>query len=281
MPAELSCAAASRADGADTATRTLAVGCHSLYVAERPGGSPPLLLCNGLGANLELLLPLMGSLDGVATIAFDVPGSGSSPPSPEPMRMRDVAELVARLAARLGHREIDVLGVSWGGMLAQQLAAQYPARIRRLVLVSTGTGSLSIPGDLGALVHLSNPRRWHDMHHLERIAPRIYGGVFRREPARVKEIFGRGKQPSFLGYYGQLMAVAGWSSRAWLHRLRQPTLIISGTDDPLVPVINARVLAERIPNARLRLFDDGHMLLLTRLDEIAPLVREFLQAANP
>ncbi|HLZ30868.1 MAG TPA: alpha/beta fold hydrolase, partial [Chloroflexota bacterium] len=72
------------------------------------------------------------------------------------------------------------------------------------------------------------------------------------------------------------MAVMGWSSLGWLHRLPQPTLVLAGTDDPIVPVANARVMAERIPNARLQLYDDGHLFLMTRLDEVAPLLSEFL-----
>jgi poly(3-hydroxyalkanoate) depolymerase len=267
---------AAGAEASAILTRTLEIGRQHIRVAVRPGSLPPLLLCNGLGANLEMLAPVMGALDGIETIAFDVPGTGGSPPSPEPMRLRGLAEVVAMMAARLGHRHIDVLGVSWGGLLAQQLAGQYPQQVRRLVLVSTGPGATSVPGNLATLLQLANPRRWHDMAYLQQIAPNIYGGAFRNEPERVQATFRDARQPSFLGYYGQITAVMGWSSLEWLHRLPQRTLVLSGTDDPLVPVANARMLAERIPNARLRLFDDGHLVLMTRLDEIAPLIREFL-----
>jgi len=278
MPLDSPVSAEAAADGAsDISTRTLQIGHQHLRVAVRPGTAPPLLLCNGLGANLEMLVPLMRALDGIETIAFDVPGTGGSPPSPEPMRLRGVAQLVAMLVARLGHRQIDVLGVSWGGLLAQQLAGQYPQQVRRLVLASTGPGVNSVPGNLGTLLQLANPRRWHDAAYLQQIAPQIYGGVFRSEPERVREAFNGARQPSFLGYYGQIVAVMGWSSLDWLHRLPQPTLVLAGIDDPLVPVSNAHLLAERIPNARLRLFDDGHLVLMTKLDEIAPLLREFLR----
>jgi poly(3-hydroxyalkanoate) depolymerase len=269
----------------DIVARMVGIGRQHLHVAVRAGRQPPLLLCNGIGANLELFAPVMRALDGVETVAFDVPGTGSSPPSPEPMRLRGVAQLVAMMCARLGYQQIDVLGVSWGGLLAQQLAGQYPERVRRLVLVSTGAGAtpetLRIsPGALRTMFHLASPRRWHDVNYMQEIAPEVYGGVFRADPGRVRETFSGTKQPSFLGYYGQVVAMLGWSSLAWLHRLPQPTLVISGTDDPLVPVASARQLAERIPNARLRLFDDGHLVLMTRLDEIAPLVRDFVMDDN-
>ena len=281
MPLDSPLSDAPMAEASDIPTRAVNIGRQHIRVAVRPGKAPPLLLCNGLGANLELLAPLQRALDGMETIAFDVPGTGGSPPSPEPMRLKGLAQLVAMLVARLGYRQIDVLGVSWGGLLAQQLAAQYPERVRRLVLVSTGPGATSVPGNLGSLLQLANPRRWHDMAYLQQIAPHIYGGVFRSEPERVQEAFRDARQPSFLGYYGQIVAVMGWSSLGWLHRLPQPTLVISGTDDPLVPVANAHLLAERIPKARLRLFDDGHLVLMTRLDEIAPLLREFLTESGP
>jgi poly(3-hydroxyoctanoate) depolymerase len=190
-----------------------------------------------------MLVPLMHALDGIETIAFDVPGTGSSPPSPEPLRLRGLAELVAMLVAMLGYRQIDVLGVSWGGLLAQQLA---------------------------------NPRRWHDLAYLEQIAPQIYGGAFRADPTLVRDMFRESQQPSFFGYYSRIFAAMGWSSLAWLHRLPQPTLVLAGTEDPLVPVPNAHVLAERIPRAKLHLFQDGHLFLMTRLDEVAPLLRAFL-----
>lgn len=270
----------------DIVRRMLGIGRQHLHVAVRAGRQPPLLLCNGIGANLELFAPLMRALDGIETVAFDVPGTGNSPPSPEPMRLRGVAQLVGMLSARLGYQQIDVLGVSWGGLLAQQLAAQYPRRVRRLVLVSTGPGAtpdtLRIsPGSLKTMFQLASPRRWHDINYMQEIAPEIYGGVFRDNPGRVRETFSATKQPSFLGYYGQIVAMIGWSSLGWLHRLPQPTLVISGTDDPLVPVASARQLADRIPNAQLRLFDDGHLVLMTRLDEIAPLLRDFLAEDNP
>jgi poly(3-hydroxyalkanoate) depolymerase len=266
-------------DAPDISTRMVEVGRQHVRVAVRLGRTPPLLLCNGIGANLELLFPLMRALDGIETVAFDVPGTGGSPPSHEPMRLKGLAQVVAMMVARLGYRQIDVLGVSWGGLLAQQLAGQYPEQVRRLVLVSTGPGAAAVPGNISTMLKLANPRRWHDLAYMQEIAPQIYGGAFRTEPERVHEMFRDTKKPSFAGYYGQIMAVLGWSSLGWLHRLPQPTLVLAGTDDPIVPVANARVMAERIPNARLQLYDDGHLFLMTRLDEVAPLLREFLTAA--
>jgi pimeloyl-ACP methyl ester carboxylesterase len=78
------------------------------------------------------------------------------------------------------------------------------------------------------------------------------------------------------GYYLQLLAGVGWSSLPWLPLLRQPTLVMSGSDDPLVPVANAKILAGLIPNARLVSIDDGHLFLVTSARDSARLVSEFL-----
>ena len=97
------------------------------------------------------------------------------------------------------------------------------------------------------------------------VALRIYGGEARRDPdallhgspARFVE------RPSVRGYLGQMYAIAGWTSLPWLHRLRQPTLVMAGDDDPIVPLLNGRILVRRIPDARLHVVDGGgHLFLL-------------------
>lgn len=62
----------------------------------------------------------------------------------------------------------------------------------------------------------------------------------------------------------------------WLHRIRQPTLVLAGDDDPIIPLINMRVLAWRIPNAELHVIDDGHLFLVTRAESVAPIIMKFL-----
>ena len=76
------------------------------------------------------------------------------------------------------------------------------------------------------------------------------------------------------------MAVLGWSSLPWLRCLPQPTLVLAGTDDPLVPVVNGYILASLIPNARLATIDDGHLFLVTSAGRSAELVSDFL-SQNP
>ena len=83
-----------------------------------------------------------------------------------------------------------------------------------------------------------------------------------------------------LGYFYQLLAMAGWTSLPWLRSLPQPTLVLMGGDDPLVPPINGRILAGLIPNAELRMIDDGHLFMVTRPTESAALIEELLAGGS-
>lgn len=241
----------------------------------------PLLIFNGIGANLELLEPFVEALRGIEIIAFDAPGVGASPSTIVPYRYRHLAHLADRLMKELGYdSKIDVLGVSWGGGLAQQYAFLYPDRCRRLILAAASTGAIMVPGRLSALRRLANPRRYYDRSYLKRVAPEIYGGPQHRAPNLIDHHVQHVRPPDGLGYLYQLLAISGWTSLPWLHRLRQPTLIMAGTEDPLVPPLNARILKYLIPGAQLIFFDDGHLFLTTSAHEVAPVVRQFLISTN-
>jgi poly(3-hydroxyalkanoate) depolymerase len=251
---------------------------HMLRVGVRRGDKarPPLLLFNGIGANIELVEPFLDALDGPEAIIFDVPGVGGSPAPWRPYRPWSLARLSARLLDRLGHREVDVLGVSWGGALAQQFAFQQSRRCRRLVLAATSPGHLMVPGKLTVLLKMATPRRYKDPDYMRRIAGDIYGGAFRGAPELARKHLRHVHWSSDYGYYLQLAAGFGWSSLPWLPWLRQPTLVMAGTDDPIVPLVNGHILAKLIPDARLVTIDDGHLFLITSADASARLISEFL-----
>jgi poly(3-hydroxyalkanoate) depolymerase len=184
--------------------------------------------------------------------------------------------LAATLLDRLGYARVNVLGVSWGGMLAQQFARQYPERCQRLILAATSPGHLMVPGRLSVILRMSSPLRYLMPDYMQSIAGKIYGGSLRTNRLKAKQHARRMKPPSTLGYYYQVMALWGWSSLPWLHRLQQPTLVLAGDDDPIIPLINGRVLAARIPDARLRIVDCGHLFILTRAEVLAPEIEQFL-----
>jgi poly(3-hydroxyalkanoate) depolymerase len=262
-------------------TRTVVVGRTPLRVAVRPGNpgtGPPLLLANGIGASLETWEPFLEILDpAIEVIRFDVPGVGGSPLPLRPYRFTRLARLVAGLLDQLGHEQADILGISWGGALAQEFALSAPARCRRVVLVATGTGTIMVPGNPWVLATLATPRRYQDPDYAHQVAGQLYGGTARREIEQVTRVLHQWTRvgPS-RGYLYQLTAAAGWTSLPRLPRLRQPTLILAGNDDPIIPLVNARILARLIPNARLHVYDGGHVELVLRPDLLAPPVSQFL-----
>jgi pimeloyl-ACP methyl ester carboxylesterase len=165
----------------------------------------PLPLITGIGASLETWDPFERALvgRGVQTVAFDLPGTGESPPiSPAPDAGHSRARRCRPRRSRPGRR--DVLGLCFGGGVAQQLARQAPRRVRR-----------------------ARPRR-------DRTLP-------------------------------------------WLHRIPHPTLVLAGDDDPIVPLTNARILAARIPRARLIVIPSGgHLFLLDQPGDVIDGVASFL-----
>ena len=242
----------------------------------------PLLLFNGVGASIELVAPFTEAMQrvGIPSVVFDIPGVGGSERTLTPYRFSDLAKLAASVLDERGiHGSVDVLGVSWGGALAQQFAKDFPGRCSRLVLAATTPGVIMVPGRLGAILKMVSPRRYTDPDFMAQAAGRLYGGDLQDEP-HLSDLLLRGmKPPTKTGYVLQLLAGAGWTSIHWLHRLRQPVLVMIGQHDPIVPPINGRILASLLPNARLVEIDCGHLFLVTRPDEAAAIIAAFLRDA--
>ena len=261
--------------------RHLTVLGHQVRVSVRPGTEPgpPLVLCNGIGASLDLLQPFVDALDPrIEVLRFDVPGVGGSPDPKLPYNFPLLAFFIGRVLREYGYEEFDVLGISWGGGLAQQLAFQFPRRCRRLVLVSTATGSLMIPASPRVLAKMVTPRRYRDADYAVQVAAELYGGRMRDRPDEVRRLMhDTSRVGSKRGYLMQLLAGVGWSSLPALPLIRQPTLILAGSDDPIIPLINATVMQRLLPHARLHVFDDGHLGLVTSADELAPIIAGFVR----
>jgi poly(3-hydroxyalkanoate) depolymerase len=270
-----------RAESAER-MRNLTASGRAIRVAVREGtpGRPPLLLCNGIGASLELLQPFVDALDprrGV--IRFDMPGIGGSPAPVIPYHLAASAPLLSGLLDRLGYQRADVLGISWGGGLAQQFALSRPDRVRRLVLVATGPGALMVPGRPGVLMRMLTPRRHRDPGHAARIAGGLYGGIVRTDPALARDLLhATTRLGPARGYYYQLLSGIGWTSLPRLPKLRQPTLILAGDDDPIIPLVNARIMHRLMPRSELHIYHGGHLELVADAERMAPVVEEFLDA---
>ncbi|MDT5082952.1 MAG: hypothetical protein QOJ80_7589 [Mycobacterium sp.] len=251
---------------------------QQIRVNVRKGNGVPLVLCNGIGASLEVLDPLVDQLRPDTTVVrFDVPGSGASPNSPLPYGFPYLAAVLGQLLTKLGIDDrVDVLGLSWGGALAQQFAFQNPRRCRRLILVSTGTGALMVPAGPAVLAKMLTPRRFLDHDYAAVIAGALYGGTVRTDPSLVKQLFDRQLMAgSRVGYLHQLVAGAVWTSLFALPLIRQRTLIVAGLDDPIIPVVNAKVMARLLPHSTLHFHAGGHVDLIVNAAELAPVVENF------
>ncbi len=241
-------------------------------------GCLPLIIFNGVGQSIEVLQPLIEALEGVEVICYDVPGTGLSDTPLLPWRYSRHAALAADLLAALGYEAVAAMGISWGGPLAQQFTRENPRLVKKLVLAVAPPGNLMVPGRPGVYWRMAHIKRFSDRNYMRSIASHIYGGTIRSDDSPLDEHIERLQAPGRRGYLYQALAMWGWTSLAWIRQLRLPTLIIQGEDDPMVPNLNARIMACLLPDARLEFVDCGHMLILTRVPEVSGMVREFIVA---
>jgi poly(3-hydroxyalkanoate) depolymerase len=246
-----------------------------LRVAIRPGTGtgPPLLLCNGIGMRLEAWQPFVDALDpAIEVICFDAPGVGGSQLPSLPYRFTTLALLLREMLHNLGYQQADVLGVSWGGGLAQQFALLNPRLCRRLILVATATGAWTMvpPNPLPPVKNLIL-RRWGD----------LWGGSAKTDPDGLTSALRKARiSPLSMGFLYQNTAALGFTTLPLLPLIRQRTLVLTGDDDPIIPVANGRILAAGIPHATLHVYHGGHVELATRPSLLTPLITSFLAAPH-
>jgi poly(3-hydroxyoctanoate) depolymerase len=243
------------------------------------GTGTPLVLIGGIGAPLELWEPFARAL-GTETVAVDLPGVGGSATLRRPRSMWGIASILDRVLDQLDYQTVDVLGVSWGGGVAQHLALRHRRRVRLLILASTGFGLWSVPGDPRALLHLLTPTRYLSESRLLQIAASLYGGETRRRPERLRAqaAVRSARRPSAIGYIHQLAAASTWVALPLLPLIRTDTLVLTGDDDPIVHVATAQIMAAALPHGRLHIVrGGGHMFLLDQPREAADIVGSFLR----
>ncbi len=267
-------------------TQTIQLGSQSIRVSIKKGkpNTIPLLICNGIGASLELLDPFVEALHksnpDLEIITFDSVGVGGSSTPCLPYRFNGLCKTVSQMLDHLGYQKVNLLGYSWGGFLSQQFVHDYPERVNKLILCATATGVTSVPPSLRVLSLMASPRRYTDPEFMASIAPEIYGGKFRtdRELAvRYAQKMGS-KKSNGLGYSYQQAAICWWSSLWFLPSIKQPTLLLCGDDDPLIRLCNMELMDALIPNSRLKVFEgEGHMFLLTSTEESVKVINEFLE----
>ena len=256
----------------------VSTGGARLYARER-GDGHPLLLLNGIGANADMWGPAENVLArGSRTVAIDCPGTGRSDTPLFPYSIPALAHLVLGALDELGHERVDVIGYSFGGLLAQEIAHVAPSRIRRLALVSTACGWGSRPPSPLAVAALATPMRYYSPDWF-RLTNRLLGEDEADPTAHAAGRFANVPNP--LGYAYQLCAAATWSSCGWLHRVELPSLVVSGGHDKLVPSENAVQLATLLPQSRLHLLPTAsHLLIFYRGGVVAELLADFFASAS-
>lgn len=249
---------------------------------DMPSDHLPILFFNGIGANIEAVAPLAAAMPERGFIMFDMPGTGESPDPLVPYNPFTMSWTAAQLLGRYGLDEVDVMGVSWGGAMAQHFALQHPGRTRRLTLIATTPGMLMVPGNPAAFTKMADPRRYIDPEFMNEHFATLYGGVDKDGAKHQKDShIGRLKPPSPRGYMYQLMCMMGWTSLPALPFMKKETLIMMGEEDQIVPLVNGKILKAMIPHSRLETFaGGGHLFLLTHADESVAVIRDFLDMAG-
>jgi pimeloyl-ACP methyl ester carboxylesterase len=129
------------------------------------------------------------------------------------------------------------------------------------------------------LAKMLTPRRFRDPDYAASVAGHLYGGSARRHRGELHDVFDSQQVGgSARGYVYQLAAGAGWTSLPFLRMIRQPTLVLAGDDDPIVPAVNARLMARLLPHARLHVYHGGHVELITEPAGLASVVTGFLDS---
>jgi len=244
--------------------------------AQIRGEGEPLLLFSGIWGEAGLWEQLLPYLDGFQTIAFDPPGIGRSQMPIFPLTMWGLAGFGAAVLDELGVQSAHVLGASFGGAVAQQMAFSYPSRVRRLVLASTSFGGFAKPGSPQAFWHFIHPGSYHP-ERLAKVAGAMFGGRLRTEPEILRSMHIRRPTDPVAALY-RMAPLFGWTSLPWLWAIGQPALVIAGDDDPVTPLVNHRIIASLMPRARLHTVrGGGHLVLLDSAAQIGPLIASFLR----
>ena len=247
------------------------------------GQGEPLVLIMGLGGNTsgwDMQIPALSREFQV--VAFDNRGAGRSDKPPTPYSMRLFADDTAGLMDTLGIASAHVYGQSMGGLIAQELALSYPQRVRTLVLGSTSCGGQQAIPALPEHVTLMAALNMLSVEEAaEKGLPLMYSEEFiarKRQELIARALAEAELRPPLDAFVRQVQAAVRHEAYDRLPQIRCPTLIISGSEDKIVPAENSRILTERIPDAELVVLPKaGHGYLVECAEESNAIVRDFLR----
>jgi len=234
----------------------------------------PLVILSGIGMNMEMLEPIASRLPDRRIVSFDMPGIGQSPDPIFPYTIPHMALTLAALLDRLRIDSVDLVGISWGGAVAQQFAFQHRARAGKLELAATSAGGTMIPGNASLLSQMLDPMEYSVEKTLRRNLAMFYNGG-----GADRVSLNAATAPSPLGWSCQLAAFAGWSSAPFLPLLSIPVMVMGDADDQLIPPGNAHFLHNAIPGSKLEMTEGGgHLFMLSRPEAFVERLSGFLDA---
>lgn len=249
---------------------------------EVSGSGPRVLFFNGSGATLKSTSLLIGALAKTCTVlAHDQRGLGLTSVPEGPYTMAQYAQDGAALLDHMGWETCAVVGISFGGMVAQEFAISYPQRVEKLVLLCTSAG-----GDAGASYPLHELGSLSPKDRADRITTltdtRFTPEWLAAHPDDAAMVSMRNEQAAvpksqdvIRGEVLQLGARIGHDVSDRLHQVSAPTLVMAGRYDGIAPVANSEEIVGRIPNATLSLYEGGHLFTAQDRRAIAD-IRTFL-----
>jgi 3-oxoadipate enol-lactonase len=250
---------------------------------DEQGTGEPLLLIMGLSYPSRMWhrsRPVLAN--SYRTIALDNRGVGQSDVPPGIYSIALMASDAAAVMDAAGVESAHVFGVSMGGMIAQELALQYPSRVRSLILGCTAAGGPhAVQAESAALETLMR-RDLTPEESKEAILPFIYDPATPRQRIDEDMVIRMKWYPTPQGYQGQLQGIFGWEASSRLAQITAPTLVIHGESDRLIPPANGRLIAERIRDAKLVLIPQASHIFATDQPAAAHhAILEFLAAQQP
>jgi pimeloyl-ACP methyl ester carboxylesterase len=243
---------------------------------DEQGPGAPVLLIMGLGYSSAMwhrTRPVLS--EHFCTIAFDNRGVGQSDVPPGPFSIATMASDAAAVLDAAGITRAHVFGVSMGGMIAQEFALQYPDRTHSLILGCTAAGGPTAVRAESKVVDVLMARGMTLEQARKAVLPYIYDASTPREKIEEDIAVRRPWLPTPAGYMAQLHAIVAWEAYSRIAQISAPTLVIHGKSDQLVPPANGRLIAERIPGAKLVLLDHASHLFLT--DQSQAALKEILE----
>jgi 3-oxoadipate enol-lactonase len=222
-----------------------------IYWDERGSGEPVLLI---MGLSYPSYMwhrsrPVLATR--YRTIALDNRGVGQSDVPAGPYTMAQMASDAVAVLDATGVERAYVIGVSMGGMIAQEFALQYPGRVRSLILACTAAGGpTAVQAEPAALQVLMSRANMTPDEAIEAIIPFIYHPATSRKLIDEDMAIRRKWYPETAGYMGQLQAIFGWEAYSRLEKIQAATLVIHGDADRLVPAANGKLIAGKIAGAK-------------------------------